>query len=380
MRIAYIAHLSEVSGSGVALLETVKGLREHGIDGDLVLPGDGLLGERARYMGVMPIVIPNPETDMTSGGMAARVKLLAARLRYIGQLARHLRANGYTLAYVNSSASVFAGVAAWLAGVPIAWHIHETLDNQSRVTRAKVAVVRRLAAGLLYASESARLALPHPTGKPGMVALNAIKAQQLLAEGRARLGAPAPPEGEPVILMNGTFPRKAPDVLLAAVALLHERGVRARVIITGPPVHPPEFARHLDSIIASAGLAPYVEFTGVQPSLVPLYRQAWVYVSPSRNEGLPIAIVEAMACGVPVIATDVGDCALLLENGACGWVVPPDDSGALADALAQALTTPDTAAEKTRRGMTKIETTYGSPDFWDPLIKFLRNASHPRGK
>lgn len=370
MRVACIAHLSEVSGAGVALLNVVSGLRSEGIEADLILPGGGPLAERARSAGVKPYIIENPEVNF-GGGFGRKLRLLQARQRYISQLSQFLKQGHYNIAYVNTSATVFAGVAAQLAHVPIVWHIHETLDRSRMPVRVKATIIRKLADGLIYASESGKSTLPHPTDKPSIIARNAIAAGDLMPLGKRkfteiRTDAPV------LILANGTSYRKAPDVLLAGIsAAAAALPKNYCVVIAGPP---PEEAVEAEvaRLAASPPLKGHVEFPGTLNKLVSLYAKADVFISPSRNEAMPIAIVEAMAAGIPVIATDVGDCAHLLNNGERGWLVPVESPEAIAHALTEVLAHPEEARRRAQAAFDFVRETYATPEFWKPLAEFLR--------
>jgi glycosyltransferase involved in cell wall biosynthesis len=83
-------------------------------------------------------------------------------------------------------------------------------------------------------------------------------------------------------------------------------------------------------------------------------RRADCVVLPSLHEGLSVALVEAMAYGVPVIATEVGGVPELLENGA-GVLVPPRDAGALTEALARVLGSSTLRAELAHAGRRRVE-------------------------
>lgn len=85
-----------------------------------------------------------------------------------------------------------------------------------------------------------------------------------------------------------------------------------------------------------AGLIGYVYLLGQRENLTDLYNAFDVFVSSSSNsEGFPNVIIEAMACGVPCVATDVGDSALIVAN--TGRIVAPENPQALADAVTQLL-------------------------------------------
>lgn len=89
--------------------------------------------------------------------------------------------------------------------------------------------------------------------------------------------------------------------------------------------------------VAARGLSSRAHFLGWQRDLAPLYAALDVVVLSSINEGTPVALIEAMACGVPVVSTDVGGVSDLLKNGQRGETVPARDPGALAAAMDRAL-------------------------------------------
>lgn len=379
-RIACISHLSEISGGTVALVDTAVGLRKAGFDVTLVFPEKGPILERAAEKGIPYAVVDNPTESLAAAGIVARPALLARRARYVITLAAFLKENRFDLAYINTSASLFPGFAARSAGIPIVWHIHETLPSDSLRNRIKAGLIRRLSRGLLYASESGIQTLP-PGNLPFLIVRNSIayeKMQAVRDRRRRKMGHPpsepaSSGEFTPHLLLNGTIRRKGADVFLDAVQLLSQQPFlrSPRITIVGLPTTDPAFFQQLQRhplVTAHPGL---VEFPGILPSLAPLLETATLYISASRNEAMPIAVVEAMAAGVPVIATDVGDCASLLEGSRCGWVVPPEDAAALAAALAEALTSPDERRRRAHAAAEKVDALYAPDQFWQPLVQFL---------
>lgn len=379
-RIACISHLSEVSGGTVALVDTAAGLHDAGFDVTLVFPEAGPVLERATEKGVPHAIVENPTESLAAAGIAARPALLARRARYVITLARFLKENRFDLAYINTSASLFPGFAARSAGIPAVWHIHETLSSDSLPNRLKAGLLRRLSRGLLYASDSGVRTLP-PGKLPFLVVRNSIAFESMLEVRERRCMktekaySPRLPAADPSphVLLNGTIWRKGADVFLDAVQRLIQQQIapRPRLTIVGLPTTDPEFFEELQRHPLITDHPGLVEFAGIVPSLAPLLETATLYVSASRNEAMPIAIVEAMAAGVPVIATDVGDCASLLDHGRCGWVVPPESPEALADALGEALASPDERARRADAAAEKVDALYEPDQFWQPLVQFL---------
>jgi glycosyltransferase involved in cell wall biosynthesis len=121
---------------------------------------------------------------------------------------------------------------------------------------------------------------------------------------------------------------KGPDVLLEALRLLRERRPELHVLLSGPARG---FVRRgLDQL----GI-PYVHRRLARyRGIADLYAALDVYVAPSRQEGGPKGVLEAMAAGVPVVSTRVGQAAELIRDGGNGWLVDVEDADALAERLA----------------------------------------------
>lgn len=382
IRLALIAHLSEKSGAGVALLNTARFLDRERFDAVLVLPGSGPLADNAQKSSISFEILENPEVSLTSARGFEKLTLLFSRIGYVARLRRFLRKGRFDLAYVNSTASIFAGIAAKLAGLPIIWHVHEMIEHPSRATRFKMWMIERLSSGLVYASRSAQQHFPARRVRAQLIARNYIElhtaaraAKSGSESGPHQLGVLLPQfaPDEIVITMNGTFHRKAPDVFIEAAALLTRDITHPLrfVIIGAPPAGEERFFDTLKNIASEFGISDRVVFAGFQPSIGPFLLASTMFVSPSRNEAMPIALLEAMAAGVPVVSSDTGDCADLLERGALGAVVPRDDAAALANAMREIIDHPEPAAQRAMLAQARVLETYSAPDFWEPLEKFI---------
>ena len=125
-------------------------------------------------------------------------------------------------------------------------------------------------------------------------------------------------------------PQKAPDLLIDAIGLLHGRGVPVHVAIAGDG----QLRAALQQRLAATGAQASVTWLGAVDGRR-LMTELDILVMPSRYEGFPYVLLEALHCGVPVVATPVGGVAETNGDGRCGTVVPHDDAPALADAIEQ---------------------------------------------
>jgi len=151
---------------------------------------------------------------------------------------------------------------------------------------------------------------------------------------------------EPVI---GTIarldPQKGLPVLLHAFSKLARRWPQAALLIagTGPERDP------LERLAAKLGIADRLHMLGFQHDVRPVLAALDVFVLPSRWEGFGLATLEAMAAGLPVVVTDVPGSRDLVHHEQTGLVVPPNDSHALAQAVARCLSHADLRAQLGRQ-------------------------------
>lgn len=149
--------------------------------------------------------------------------------------------------------------------------------------------------------------------------------------------------------------RKGHDVLVDAMAEVHARLPEVRCWIAGSTEHEPATVSAVQEAIASHRLEDTVHLLGRRRDVPELLNAADLFVLSSRQEGFPITILEAMAAGRPVIATDVGGCAEAVVDGETGLIVPPEAPEALADAIVALLEDPDRAREMGEAGRRRVE-------------------------
>jgi glycosyltransferase involved in cell wall biosynthesis len=164
---------------------------------------------------------------------------------------------------------------------------------------------------------------------------------------------PAASDGATILCVARQYQRKHVADLLRALPALRARVPRARAIVVGDgPEHAP-----LRRLAAELRLGDAVTFTGALPDaeLEHQYRRADVFCLPSVQEGFGIVYLEAMACGLPVVATASAAIPEVVPQGRAGLLVPPGDVGALANALAELLANADQRAAYGAYGREHVE-------------------------
>lgn len=150
-----------------------------------------------------------------------------------------------------------------------------------------------------------------------------------------------------VVGMFGSYkPQKNHALFFAAAARVVAHQPRLRLLLVGDQLAgglrgTDEHKRRVAALVDQLGLASRCVFLGNRSDLERLYNACDVVVLPSLYEGTPNVLLEAMACGVPVVATDVGDNAHIVPDGRAGFVVPPGDEERLAERLGRLIADPD---------------------------------------
>lgn len=183
----------------------------------------------------------------------------------------------------------------------------------------------------------------------------------------ARRAWPALPPDQPWIVFAGFFSRdKCPDVLFDAWLRTQETRPRSSALLfvgaTDSPYHEVDasLARHIREEATRRGLAHLVHFTGPITEIEQAYRAADLFVMPSVREAFGMVLVEAMASGLPVIATRLEQVTdTVVDEGVSGLLVPPRDAEALSHAISSLLGDPVRAGRMAARARAIVTERYG---------------------
>jgi glycosyltransferase involved in cell wall biosynthesis len=216
----------------------------------------------------------------------------------------------------------------------------QTLRRQGALGGARLALARRSADAFIAISRPIRAELEGAGVAPSAIldvrnGVDVDRFQPVDSDGRARLRRELGlPEG-PLVITSGRIAReKGVDVLVAAWPRVAARIPSARLCILGDGAERQALSRLLPEALWVGGVA----------DVAPYLRAADAFALASRTEGMPVALLEAMACGLPCVATAVGGTVEVLEDGLTGRLVPSEDPVRLAEGLVEALSGPSWGA------------------------------------
>jgi glycosyltransferase involved in cell wall biosynthesis len=330
----------------------------------------------------VPTVVQRPLVESGRWSVANVLRAVAQYLRFAEGLLRfrpnvvHVHTS-LGLAWFKDTLYVVVGKAC---GCRVVLHMHggrfdvfhaETRPWLQRYTRA----VLERADAVVAVSDELRRRLEHLAPRDRTTTLrNCIDSTAF------RPGVAATEEAR--ILFIGTVgPAKGLHALLEALADLRARGIAFRASIAGYEEKPGDLAQ-ARARLAALGLSSQCEVLGPIDAerRAALLRESNVFTLPSQAEGLPMAVLEAMAAGLPVVATGVGGIPEVVRDGENGFLLPPGEVTALAERLARLARDPSLRAAMGRRSREIAERELDVRPYVAHLVSLYQTLlAHPLG-
>ncbi len=313
-RVLFFSHETTLSGAPMQLLHLLPWLRNRGWAMAMAAPESGPISDMLAADGISTIIDGTLLTDPTQ----TRLQEICAE---------------FNVVVANTIVSWAAVRAAFRLKIPVIWYLHETL------------VAIRLMGQIPEIQPTLRMAdlLITPTQRTAKIYQDLTDAPVVVVP----YGIPVPPQvafkeegnARTFVTLGSFEPRKGQDVLLEAIGLFNQGGANRGWFKLAGRVLDSAFFERLQTRAAgfqNVGLISALDHS----QAMALLNEADALVSPSRDETMPIAILEAMGLGKAVVSTDVGGVCEWICDGMNGLVVPPEDSNELASALTRCATDP----------------------------------------
>lgn len=372
LRVAVVITRLE-GGAGVLALRGLLALdrsefRPVLITGGVAGSGGRLLDQAARDADLEVIMEPALRSPISPPHDVSALRSLSALLRR----------RPFDVVHTHTAkAGALGRIAARRARVPRVVHTYHGFpfhEFQSRLRRAGyIAVERRLGritdvalcVGTGVAVEAVRRGLVPPERIRTIgVAVPAGPPLAADARDRARRALGIPPDATVVGAVGRLTYQKAPEDFLTA---MRELGRRGRPDAVGVWVGGGDLAERVGRLTRSAS-GPRVVLAGERADIPEILPAFDVFALPSRYEGLPTAIVEAMTCGIPVVATAVNAVGDVVVPGETGLLVPPRRPDLLAEAVDYLLTSPDAAARMAANARDRLGTRFNVTTLREVLV------------
>jgi glycosyltransferase involved in cell wall biosynthesis len=363
LRILFVSHDAGLYGAQRSLHELIKVLPRDRFSPVVALPYDGDLRVALERDGVRVHTLPFgwwvPTKASWRPQYFARYPLRCAG--GTARLARLIGSERPDVVYSNTITIVEGAIAAFIRRVPHVWHVREGIDNNPQLvsllnSKSAYRLVRRLSAAVVFNSFALRRSYGAIAERTGVVVHNGIELRA--AADVSIRHANSPLHRVPIILVVGYMDeRKGLDVLLDAARLLLEKGYDFEIRVAGA-FSPTYEAQQIAPRLSTGGIAQRVNTLGWIPDMRQVYLDADILVCSSRQEAFGRSLIEAMECGIPVVATRSGGPEEIVEDGVTGLLVPCEDPRGLASAISRLLDEPLLARTMGQRGRQRAETLF----------------------
>ncbi len=337
MKILFYSHTGIVSGAENILLLALKRLNRVRFTPTAICPADGELAKKISELGISCQTILPLEARFT-WRVDLLFKYLLSFFRTFKQLRTAIRETDPDLIHANSiRAGIAATAATVFTGKPVFWHLQDELPRHPLSTLIRLFAVSSPRVRLLAASQATADSflgkLPRFFKKrmPLRVIHNAIEPENFEIDSRFRQEKRKEfglDKDEFVIGIVGQItPRKGQLELIRVFAEASKKMPPATLLVIGAPMFNSDdlYFEELKKTVRELGLEEQVKFTGKRSDVAQLMQSLDALVVNSKSEAFVIVALEAMACGTPVIATEVGGIREMIEQKVNGWLVPPDD-------------------------------------------------------
>jgi len=359
-RILYVHNSADIYGASRCLYRLLKDMNREEFSPVVVLPEDGPLRIDIEKLGIEVIIYPR--ISIITRPVFRSWRLLLFFLEFplsVFHLWRIIRAHKIGIVHTNTGVIISPALAAKLAGVPHVWHIRDWFGEFKGMWPPFSKYMLGCSERILSVSRAMAEQFPDQSK---VVVVNDgfsmdefnVPKEKLSREFRERFGI----GNELLVGCVGRIKmfRKGQEVLVQAANILKKKNVAAKFVIVGSVFRGNEI--HLEKIkqmVQEFQLEKDVIFTGELSDAKPAYAAMDIFVLPSAQpEPFGGVTMEAMAMGVPVIATNIGGSTDQVAEGVTGYLVPPANPAALAEKIEKLLVNPSLRKDMSVAGPKRI--------------------------
>jgi glycosyltransferase involved in cell wall biosynthesis/GT2 family glycosyltransferase len=334
--ILLVSHQSDLSGAPTSLLLLAKHLNKALYNVTFTVPKDGPLVKRLKEEGIEVI---------TTGTTFQTLKIF-----------KLIKKRKINIVHANTTTATYGALAGKLARIPVIWHIREDLSGRPALTQLIRLLSDKVIVLSLETKSRLKQFIPESTLAhiPNGIDVKRCEDHKAMKDIRKELKIDP---NSPIVGMVGSIEeRKGIKYLIEAASLVKKEIPDVNFVFVGAPLPGNKgYQGKMEKLAEDLGLKDTVKFVGQKENVLDYLSAFDIFVLPSLWEGMSRVILEAMACGKPVIATSVGGTPEIIESGKSGILVPPENSSALLKVIIEALEDKEKLNSLAQAGKKRIE-------------------------
>ena len=336
--ILYFSSFGSMKGGGQrSLFYLVRGLNKNIFNPIVVCPEEGELVNKLKETGIETLVMPFKRLRQMSAGFVLR-------------LLRLFKDRDISIVHTDATTETFyAGIAARLLGVPLIWHIR--VSSGSIMDR----MLSLLSTRLILVAKALESRFPYLPANKLIPIVNGISVEEFDAFPRTDIRKETGTDKDSVIIgcIGRIEAMKGQEYLVRAIERVEKERRDFRVMLIGEADE--AYYKNMVNLMGSLKVKMFFSYLGYRTDTAGIIKGLDILVSASFGEGLSRVILEAMAAGKPVIATDAGGAREAIIDGLNGCIIPTRDYNALADAILKLLNSPEKRKEMGTQGRRRVE-------------------------
>lgn len=382
-KVLFISHSPDFGGAERCLHLLLRGLDRSRYLPTLVVPEEGRFSRLAREL---DLPVEGIRFKWRIAGKSTLPLDLYRRLfdrRAIAQLQRVLEKRNIELAYTSSTTAWAGGLAARRCRIPHVWHIHEILPDNPDISYyggSEKALQFLMEHSTLMVTPSAATGRQFGPNWRDFVRVvpNSIDFDRVglqLDQDQRRKARQTLNISEDAFILTELAtltPRKRQDIAVKALAQVRKSIPSAHLVLVGA-AHA-DFKGRILNLIEERGLQQAVTIAGYREDIGTMMALSDVLVAPYKNEAFAVALLEAMASGVPVVAAAEGGTLEAVEHGQTGFLFPTDDPAELARWVKHIANHRDEARATGARARGHVEQKYSNKAYTDGIQEVLAEA------
>ena len=376
-RILLVSPLADRTGAPKCVLVLAEQIDKSKFLPIVVCPPGGVLVDELRERGIEVYTISKSGFEnmgmrgFRSLSFLGKIKFGLVQIRYMVSLARVIIREEIDLVHINTMMEPFGAIAAKMCGRRVVWNVLEIFPD-SRVLRMLTKLIEHLADRIVIASSAVgqqfrgisegkidKWVLVY-IGIDPEIARSSFDGEKVRRE--FGISASSPVAG----LIGSPRPRKGAYFFVQAAAQILQSYPDTTFLIIGAAPQGSAYERKVHGLVIELDLKDKVIFAGQRKDLFDVLDAVDILVVPSLQEPFPWIVLEGMAMGKPVVASDVGGIAEAVLDGVTGILVPAADSGAIASAVVSLLSDRDKAISMGQKGRERVFTLF-------PQDLYIRN-------
>ena len=386
MKILFYNHTGQVSGAERVLLMILARLDRHGFDPIVICPELGPLQEMVKDLDVPSETVASLEARFTW-----RVDALARYCKSFFGLIRQLRRRVVEikpdLLHANSIRSGLVATAATFGlGTRVVWHLHDLLPRHPLSTAIRIFALlstrtRMIAVSSAVAGNFRGRFSPLLRDRVSVI-LNSIELDKFQLDETSKRAISKELRFRETDLAIGIVgqltPRKGQLELLRAFGRMQTKVPNSVLLVVGSPMfnRDHEYLELLRRTTAELGIGNQVRMLGARNDIAAIMQSLDLLVVNSNAEPFGLVILEAMACGTPVLATAVDGIPEIIKHDETGWLVRAGDETALTEAMVHLCRAPELRARLAKRGKQTVTARFAVGRYMTELQAYYRSGTN----